>query len=244
MPFDTSSLDADFAALAAYDWGGDAAALVRLDAAVVAAHGDAALRATLETRLAAILTADHSRAAKDYACRKLMLIGTAASVPALAARLADADDSHMARFALERMPCPEAAAALATALATARGDLAIGIVSSLAARREAACVPALAGLLSGEPRLAAAAATALGAIHTSEARAALAMADPFAAGVVGPAIVDARLATAEALLAAGDRAAARVAYEALAAAARGRAHAKPVELAATRGILACLDTPA
>ncbi len=243
MTFDTASLDAACTALAAYDWGGDAAALAPIDAAVVAAHGDAAVRAAIEPRLAAIVAGGASRAAKDYACRALMLIGTAASVPALAARLLDADESHMARFALERMPCPEAGGALAAALGSARGDIAIGIVSSLAARRDAACVPALRGLLSGEPRLAAAAAAALGAIHTPEARAALAAADPFAGDGVGPAVVDARLAAAEAVLASGDRAAALADYTGLAAAAKGRPAAKSVELAATRGILACLDAP-
>jgi hypothetical protein len=244
MPFDTASLDAACTALAAYEWGGDTAALAPIDAAVVAAHGDTAVRAEIEPRLAAVVATSASRAARDYACRKLMLIGTAASVPALAARLVDADDSHMARFALERMPCPEAAAALVAALGVTRGDVAIGIVSSLAAKGDAACVPALGGLLAGEPRLAAAAATALGAIHTPAARAALAAADPFAGGGVGPAVVDARLAAAEALLAAGNRPAALAEYTALAAAAKGRPGAKLVELAATRGILACLDTTA
>ena len=43
MPFDTTTLDSPFAALAAFDWGADAAPLGVIDAAVVAAHGDAAL---------------------------------------------------------------------------------------------------------------------------------------------------------------------------------------------------------
>ena len=85
MAIDSATLDAPFAALAAFDWGGDAKPLAEIDAAVVAAHGDAALTAELERRLAALLGSQASRAAKQYACRKLSLIGTAASVPALAA---------------------------------------------------------------------------------------------------------------------------------------------------------------
>ena len=242
MPFDLAALDAPFAALKAYDWGADAAALKTIDEAVVAAHGDASLRADLEKRLVAILGAGTSRAAKEYACRKLMMIGTAASVPALAALLGDADNSHMARFALERMPVPEAAQALRDALGTVQGTLRIGMIESLGGRGDAASVPALARLLSGDPPVAAAAATALGHIHTPEALAALSAADPFAGAGVGRAVVDARLASAEALLASGKRAEAHAAYQSLADAAKGKPGAKNVELAAARGLLACLDT--
>jgi len=46
-----------------------------------------------------------------------MVVGTASSVPALAALLTDNELSHMARFALERMPAAEAGAALREAFA-------------------------------------------------------------------------------------------------------------------------------
>lgn len=241
MAFDTSTLDAPFAALAAYDWGADAGPFATIDKAVIAAHTDAALRADLEKRLGAILGAGPGRAAKEYACRKLMVIGTVASVPELAALLGDKDNSHMARFALERIDAPEAGAALRKALGDLAGDLKLGMISSLASRRDAASVPELAKLLAGDARLAAAAAEALGTIGTPEALAALTAADPLAAGGLGRAVVDARLACAERLLAAGKRAEAQAAYESLAVVARGKPAAKHVELAATRGILACLD---
>ena len=242
MAFDLSTLDAPFAALAAYNWGADAAPLAAIDKAVIAAHADQALRADLEKRLQAILGAGPSRAAKEYACRKLMMIGTAASVPALAALLGDKDNSHMARFALERIDAAEAGAALRAALDAVPGALKIGMISSLVGRRDAAAVPALAKLLTGDAPIATAAAEALGTIATPEALAALAAADPMAAGGLGRAIVDARLACAEKLLAAGKRAEAKAVYQALADAARGKTAAKHVELAATRGIVACLDT--
>jgi len=241
MPFDLATLDEPFAALVTYDWSADAAPLAAIDAAVVGAWSDPSLRGELEKRLAAILGPATSRAAKEYACRTLMMIGTAASVPALAAHLGDADHSHMARFALERIPGPEAAAALRDALGRVTGDLAIGVISSLAARGDADSVPALARLLSGEPRVAAAAAGALATLHTPEALAALSAADPFAGDGLGGAVVDARLACAESLLAAGRTSEARAVYQALAAAASGKPEAKAVELAATRGLLACLE---
>lgn len=244
MPFDPTTLDAPFQALAAYDWGADAAPLSAIDAAVMAAHADKGLRGDLEKRFAGLLGADTSRAAKDYVCRKLMMIGTAASVPALAALLGDQDDSHMARFALERIPGPEAAAALRKALGTVSDARKIGVISSLASRRDTACVTVLATLLKGSPLLAIPAADALGTIQSAEAVAALAAADPFATKGVGEAVVNARLACAEALLASGKRNDALAIYQGLAKAAAGKPDAKAVELAATRGILACADAVA
>jgi HEAT repeat protein len=53
-------------------------------------------------------------AARDYACRELSVIGTKASVPALARLLQDRSTADMARYALARIPGPDAAAALRT----------------------------------------------------------------------------------------------------------------------------------
>jgi HEAT repeat protein len=242
MAFDTSALDAAFTALAAYDWSADAAAFKPIDEAVIAAHGDAALRGDLERRLTAILGAGPSRAAKEYACRKLSMIGSAAAVPALAALLPDKDNSHMARFALERIAAPEAVDALRRALDTVAGDLRIGMISSLGSRRDAASLPALAKLLGGEEKLAAAAAEALGMLATPDAEAALAAAKP--AGAAAAAVVDARLACADAMLAAGRRGEARKIYESIGAAAgdASKTHRdRVVRIAARRGLFATVD---
>jgi len=242
MAFDPASLDAPFEALASFDWGGDAQPLAAIDAAVVAAHGDAALTAELERRFAAVLGSTASRAAKQYACRKLSLVGTAASVPALGGLLADREESHMARFALERIAAPEATSALRTALGTVEGDLRIGMLASLAARRDAASVPAISPLLRGDSALAAAAAEALGLIATPAAAAALAAAA--AEGVAADRVVDARLACAEALAKAGDKAAALTIYEAIGKAV-GNTPAtrrdRAVRMACQRGLFAVLE---
>lgn len=89
----------------------------------------------METKLAAVLPSGASRAAKDYVGRKLAVIGTAESVPALAALLPDAHLSHMARYALERIPAPEAAKALRDALAKTSGALKAGVAGSLVVPR-------------------------------------------------------------------------------------------------------------
>ncbi len=244
MAYDSASLDKPFETLKAFDWGGDTAAFEPIDAAVVAAHADPALRADLEKRLAALLTAGTSRAAKEYVCRKLSLIGTAASVPTLAALLPDTDNSHMARFALERINAAEAGAALRQALGTVQGDLKIGVISSLAGRGDTACVQQLAALLGGDSRTAVAAADALGRLHTPEAVQALAAASSVSDKAAAAAIVDARLACAESLLQQGKRGEATAIYQSLAAAAAADTSpaGKSIRLAANRGILACLDT--
>ena len=242
MAIDPASLDAPFAALAAFDWGGDVKPLAVIDAAVVAAHADAGLKAELEKRLAAALGSQASRAAKQYACRKLSLIGTAASVPALAALLGDKDLSHMARFALERYAAPEATDMLRKALGSVEGDLKIGMLSSLAAKRDAASVPAVAALVTGDSAVAVAAAEALGIIAGPEAAAALANAK--ASGAAAEAVIDARLACAEAFVKAGRKADARGIYEAISKAVgdaptthRGRA----VRMACQKGLFAAMD---
>ena len=246
MPHDTAALDQAFAGLVAWNWGADTAPLTTIDGAVVAAHADAALRADLERRLVAAVTAAGSRGAREEACRRLCRVGSAACVPALAALLPDRELSHMARFALERIDAPEAGAVLVKAAEELTGDLRIGAISSLAARRDAAGVPALVRLLTADAATTAAAATALGTIATHQAAAALEVAqnagDPCTPA--GAAIADARLACAEALRAKGDREAALAILRSLAAAAQGKPAARQIELAATRGLLACLDSTA
>lgn len=228
-------LDDAFEALKTYDWGTDVKILAPIDEAVVATQGDASARKELETRLAAVLATDVSRDAKDYVCRKLMIIGTAASVPALAKLLLDKDNSHMARYALERIQDPAAAQAMREALPKLTGAQKIGAIGSLGVRRDAKSVPVLTELVGdSDAAVARAAAYALGDIRTSAAAKALA-ASKSASADVKPAVTDASLACAEGLLAEGKKAEALVIYKRFAA----DEQPKHVKLAATRGILAC-----
>ncbi len=227
-------LEKAFEALRTFDWGTDRNALNPIDEEVVKTHGDADGRKKLEERLAAALGTELSYDAKQFLCRKLMLVGTAASVPALAALLADEKLSHMARYALERIPAPEAAAALRDALAKVSGKLKVGMISSLGARQDEAAVPLLADLLGdSDAAVARAAALGLGAIRSSAAAAALGEGKPSAEA--RSAATDAKLSCAEALLTAGNKKDALVLYKSLA----GADQPKHVTLAATRGMLAC-----
>lgn len=228
-------LDEAFATLKQYDWGSDMAPLAPIEDAIAASHDQADVRRDLEERLIATLQSDASRDAKDYVCRKLAIVGTVAAVPALESLLGDTDHSHMARFALERMPAPEAAQALRDAAAKASNELKVGIISSLGSRRDAAAIPVLKGMLTGsDPSVARAATLALGAIGGVDAASVLQAAATSAEGDK-PVIIDALLACAETLLASKKQTEALAIYRSLAADNQTRL----VRLAATRGILSC-----
>jgi HEAT repeat protein len=228
-------LDKAFEALKTLDWGADLKPLDPIDAAVVTSHTDAAVQKDLEARLVATLKSDVPRDAKDYVCRKLMIVGSAVCVPTLAEFLPQEKHSHMARFALERIPTAEAATALRDALAKTNGKLKIGVIASLGARRDAASVPTLAALLTDtDESIVRAAATALGDIATAEAAKSLAELKPTGAAAKSAAS-DARLACAEALLAAGNKTDAMAIYKTFAAGDQP----KHLKLAGTRGMLAC-----
>jgi len=230
---DAAALDKAFEALKTYDWGADRAPLKPLDDAVVVALGDGAARKALEARLAAVLKTDVSRDAKDVVCRKLRILGTADSVPALAGLLSDWDLSHMARYALERIQDPAAGAALRDALPKLRGALKAGVAGSLGARCDAAAVPALIGLLGGvDASVVAAAATALGAIGTPEAATALVAAAGKVPAGAKAAVIDGALRAAEQLAAAGKKAEAEAVYKAF----MSDDMPEQVKLAAARGL--------
>jgi len=227
-------LDKAFEALKTYDWGMDPGLINPIDDAIVSSHGDAAARKDLESRLIAVLQSEAPRAAKDAVCRALRTIGTAASVPALATLLADEKLSHMARFALESIPAPEAGQALLEALPKAGGKLKIGVASSLGARHEEPAVAALQTTLAdSDPAISRAAALALGAIGSPAANQALAAAR--ASAGTKDAIADSLLKCAENLLAAGKKAEAKATYEKL----LGDTPSKAVKIAAARGVASC-----
>jgi len=226
-------LDKAFDALKTYDWGMDPNIVKPIDDAIVTTHTDAAARKELEARLIAVLKTDVPRDAKDVVCRALKTIGTAAAVPALAALLADEKLSHMARYALERIPAPEAGQAMRDALPKVAPKLKIGMLASLGVRGEAASLPPLTALLAdSDAAVAVAAAHALGDIGSLEAAKALVTAKSTAA--TKAAIADASLECAEHLVATGNKPAAKITYEKLLASTPS----KPVKDAATLGMAA------
>ena len=227
-------LDKAFEALKTYDFGPGRNALNPIDKEIAATAGDSAKQKEIETRVIAVLDTKVSLAAKQFCCRKLMQDGTTASVPTLAKLLPDAKLSHAARYALERIPATEAANALRDALPKVKGELKVGVISSLGVRQDASSVGPLGSLVGdADVAVARAAAAALGAIRSPDAAKALAAAKPD--DKANSAVVDAKLACAESLLAGGKKTDALALYKSV---ATGNPP-KHVKLAATRGMLAC-----
>jgi len=225
-------LEQAFEALKTYDYGVDRHVLDPIDEAVVSTHNDPAARKDLESRLVAVLPSNAPRDARDYVCRQLRTIGTAASVPALEALLPDPDLSHMARYALERIPASQAGEALERQLRKLNGQLKIGVISSLGTRGQG--VSLLKPLLQdSDEAVARAAAIALGRIASADASKALASAKPRPA--LAAVFADASMSCAEKLLATGHTKEAKATYELL-------LKSNPPELirrAADRGLKAC-----
>jgi hypothetical protein len=127
-------------------------------------------------------------------------------VPGLAPLLLDDELSVFARQALERIPGPEADRALRDAIAKAKGRTKIGIINSVAVRRDPRSVSLLVKAANEEPEATAAAAKALGEIGTTESAKALETFRGKGTPVQRLAVADAFLICAERLIASGDRA--------------------------------------
>ena len=228
------AVDKAFEALKTYDWGQDRGALKPIDDAIAASNKDPAAQKALEKRLAAPLATDVSGATKDFVCRQLSLIGSAQCVPAVAPLLTDEKLSHMARYALERIPAPEAVKAMRDSLPKTKGRVKVGVINSLGVRRDVESTAALAALVKDtDQQVAAAAAAALGAIGTPQAAKDLAAFQASAPKPLQLAAADAQLTCAERLLADGKRVEAMAIYKGL-----SKSEYKHVRLAAMRGLLA------
>ncbi|MCP4170933.1 MAG: hypothetical protein GY758_09205 [Fuerstiella sp.] len=122
-----------------------------------------------ESQLLTVLNSDAELFDKAKACQRLAIIGTSKSVPVVAKLLADANLSHYARFALESNPGSEVDQAFRQALGEVKGRQLVGVINSVAVRKDAQAVDALVGLASSDDdEVAAAAVSALGMLATPE----------------------------------------------------------------------------
>jgi len=123
-----------------------------------------------ERLIAVVLSPDSTLDAIRHACRQLKIAGGERTAEALVPGLLDENVSHYIRYALEGNPSPSVDAALLSALRETDGDLRLGMISSLAARRTRRAVRPLARMAaSDDPVLAEAAIAALGRIGTPPA---------------------------------------------------------------------------
>lgn len=208
-----ADLDAVVAQLAKYEHGGDRTPLAKLDEWLRSPDSSPGLARQIEDRLVQLLGGKATPPAIEEACRRLSLIGTAKSVPALARLLAVPATAEMARYALERIPGPEASRALRNALPKATGSLRISLINSLGARRDNGALAMLEALArSADEKAAAASLIALGEIGAAPACRSLDRIQPNAPAL-RQALWDSRLRCAERLQTAGQNKAAYAAYE-------------------------------
>jgi len=182
-----------------------AAAAVPARAADDANEADANEAKEMELQLIAVLeSADSPPADKAITCKKLAIFGSKDAVPALAPLLNDERLISWARIALESIPGPEADAVLRKAMGTLKGRSLIGVINSIAFRRDAAAVPALTERLTDkDTEVASAAAVALGKIGGEPATKTLRQSLAGAPEAVRSAVAEGCILVAERLLAGG-----------------------------------------
>ncbi|MCL5279421.1 MAG: HEAT repeat domain-containing protein, partial [Planctomycetes bacterium] len=193
----------------------------------------------LEKRLVDTLSGGISRSAQDYVCRKLRVVGTAQSIKALGALLPVEETSHIARYALERIPDEKAVEAMRTTLPKVSNRLKPGLIGSLGKRRDTKSIGAIAKLL-GAPDLqvSRAAAQALALIGTPAAAKELSKFAKNAPGYLKVRTADACLICAEQLEADGKKSEALTLYKEL----QGKDQPAHVKVAAMKGMVAATSS--
>jgi HEAT repeat protein len=230
----SAAVDNAFETLKTYDWGADPETLNAIDEAIIATHGDAAAREALEKRLVDALAGGISRSAQDYVCRRLRTVGTRRSVETLAALLPNEKTSHIARYALERIPDEQAVAALQDALPRVNSKLKPGIIGSLGKRRDAGSIGPISKLLGhSDVEVAQAAAHSLASIGTPAAARELSAFAKKASGAMKLPAADACLVCAGQLLADGQKSEATALYKQL----NNDNQPAHIKIAAMRGML-------
>jgi HEAT repeat protein len=202
---DINQLDEGLAVAVKFKHGDDSNPLKRVEDIAVRAVTVPEDRKVVEAKIIEALPKATTKDAKNFLCRQLRFIGSAASIPALETLLSDPDGAFMARYVLARYPEPEAAQALHRRLAKASGREKVGLVHALANMNyqplAADCVKLLK---SGDADLASSAARGLGTFGGDSSVKALKAARDGATGDLRGAIDHALLRCAEKAHAEGD----------------------------------------
>jgi HEAT repeat protein len=160
--------------------------------------------AEVEAALVQLLGPEATPEARRFACQQLAVIGSDASVPALAKLLNDPENAGLACLAFGNRPSVKINSALRAALDSAPGRARLQIVSALGHRRDIEAVKPLARLARDtDPALAQAAVRALGEIGSPAAARAVAALRRESRPELAQALADASLRCAERFLADG-----------------------------------------
>ncbi|MEA3367289.1 MAG: HEAT repeat domain-containing protein [Planctomycetota bacterium] len=217
--------------LVTIEWAGIRPIQAAIETQIREAQTPEARRAVEDKLVRALKNPRATYECKQAVCRLLRRVGTERCVPTVAKLLTDEKLSHMARFALQYMAAPAAGQALRDALIKTRGDLKIGVITSLGENGDPKSAPALAKLAGGRDLdLARVAIRALARTGGRAAADALAKVTPPRA--LKQAWADASLRCADDLRDDGDTADAVVVYKRLYAAGQP----EPIRIAALRGL--------
>ncbi len=227
-------LDEVLAAVAEYEDGQSRAALVKFEEIVHQASYDESKRTALEVKLIEFLAGDTTKAAKQFICQQLGLIGSSASADLLGRLIIDESTSDMARYAAERIQGAEIDTMLIDAVRKTSGNIRIGIINTLGVRKTAAAVAAIAKMINAsDEKLSLAAIEALKRIGNAEAMGVLAKKKDVFKGMLHEAVMDAYLSCVDGLLAAGETEKAAAAYKQ----SYQLVESAPIRIAAVQGML-------
>ncbi|MBC8215248.1 MAG: HEAT repeat domain-containing protein [Candidatus Marinimicrobia bacterium] len=155
---------------ASYQYGDNREILTEIEEMVRVSYRSPVYRKDLERSLAEFLSFKATFAAKEFALRRLSIVGTEMSAPVLTSLLMDDTLSAHAMYALERIPGQIVTKALRSMLPRTTDTIKISIVHALGNRRDAMSVPTLGRLLRHhDSNIVAASATSLGKIGGKKA---------------------------------------------------------------------------
>jgi HEAT repeat protein len=164
MAFSSAAADLDqaIAEAAKYESGVSAEPLRLIEKAVRESAGNPAQRAETEAALVKLLAPASTFEARRFACTQLAIIGTDASLPAIAELLKQPETAGIGCLALGSNPSPKVNEVLRQALTGAEGMVRIQLINTLGDRRDSQAVKALAPM--AEDKDLATASAALGAL--------------------------------------------------------------------------------
>jgi HEAT repeat protein len=202
-----------FADAAKYQSGQSAEPMQKIEQLLRDSATKPALRAELEDAAVRLLDPSASFEARRFACQILAVVGTNASLPALAELLKSEETVGIACLALSARQSPKVNEILRDALPSARGRTRLQIIGALGNHRDAQSVTALAELArDADAAVAETAILALGKIGGAAAHEAVAALRKEAKPAHAWAVTEATSRVAQQLVAAGDRKGAAAIY--------------------------------
>ena len=216
LPLQAADMAPLIADVAKYESGQSVEPLRKIEQLLRDSASKPALCAELEDAMAKLLASNATFEARRFACQQLAVIGTDASLPALAALLKNEETVGIACLALGSQRSPKAVETLRNALSGARGKAQVQLIIALGNHQDTQSAKSLAAMTrDADAAVACAAIVALGKIADEPSRETLAVLRKEAKPAVAWAVADASLRIAEKLAAAGDRKNASAIYEPL-----------------------------